>query len=449
MTTQDRSCTGSETASSNEAAEQRCGTPGRASRTAGGGNDGEAGAPPSNTAPANCIEGQNTQLLRVGIDSLYLSYHGTLSAEMAIRLDKLKELAQSKDPDRVKLAQISIGEHLFEVKDRGRFPYEFILVDRWYRIEVAGLRAERAPMAYVKIASEPLTFEGPERVEADLRSVIEALGLVDGEPSVSRADLCVDFTTDLAIGSIQEREWVTRARTFSQHSVSRKFSGWSIAVGSDLSARLYNKLLELDKSGKDYLRQIWMDLGWDGIQDIWRLEFQYRREVLRQLGVKYFRDLLQLLGGLWFYSTNDWLRLTCPDPIDKTQTRWPTNPMWQALQGADWGVEQGCHRNKTSTGRPPSERWLYVNGLSAVTSFMALHGVTDAGEGGRLYFSAAREYHDSKEYLTGVSFQEYMEQKVALKARRYGSIHNEPPDGQTHPMDAAVAKEYRRRSDGE
>ena len=431
------------------AAEPRCGTPARASRTVGGGNIDEAGAPPSNTAPANCTEGQTTSLLRVGIDSLYLSYHCTLSAEMAIRLKALKELAQSKDPDNQKLAQLSLGDHLFEVRDRGRFPSEFILVDRWYRIEVAGLNAERAPLAYVKIASEPLTFEGPERVEEDLRSVIEALGLIEGSPNVSRVDLCADFVTSLDIGRIQIREWVTRARTFSQHSVSNKFSGWSIAVGSDLSARLYNKILELEKSGKTYLLQIWSDLGWDQVQDVWRLEFQYRREVLRQLEVKSFLDLLTLLGGLWHYSTHDWLRLTCPDPVDQTQTRWATHPAWQVLQGADWGVEQGCHRQKPGTDRPPSERWLFVNGLSAVTSYMALHGITDAGEGGRHYFLAAQEFHASREYLTGLSFQAYMEQKAALKARRYGTMHNRPPEGESHPMDQAVAREYRRRSDGE
>jgi hypothetical protein len=414
-----------------------------------GGSKERTGAPSSNTAPANCIESKDTKLLRVGVDSLYLSYHGTLSAEMAIRLETLKELARSKDPENVKLAQIQIGDHLFEVRDRGSFPYEFILVDSWYRIQIAGLRAEKAPLAHVKIASEPLTFEGPERVEEDLRAVVASLGLVEGPASVSRADLCVDFITDHDISSIREREWVTRARTFSRYTVSRQFSGWSIAAGSDLSARLYNKLLELEKSKKDYFLQIWSDLGWDGIQDVWRLESQYRRDVLRQLGVTDIHDLLRLLGGLWQYFAHEWLRLTCPDPSDTTQTRWPIHPMWGVLQGADWGVEQGCQREKPGTGRPPSERWLFVNSLSGITSFMALEGITDAGEGGKAYFAAARKYHDALEYLTGLTFQEYVEQKVALKARRYGSIHNQPSDGQPHPMNAAVAREYRRRSDGE
>ena len=35
------------------------------------------GAPPSNTAPANCIDGIH-HILRTGVDSLYLSFKGDL-----------------------------------------------------------------------------------------------------------------------------------------------------------------------------------------------------------------------------------------------------------------------------------------------------------------------------------------------------------------------------------
>ena len=40
----------------------------------------ESGAPPSNTAPANYINDETgLQILRFGVDSLYLSYPGTLN----------------------------------------------------------------------------------------------------------------------------------------------------------------------------------------------------------------------------------------------------------------------------------------------------------------------------------------------------------------------------------
>jgi len=48
-----------------------------------------AGAPPSITAPANCI-----RPLRHGVDSLYVSYPGQISEAVALCLQEFKELAQ-------------------------------------------------------------------------------------------------------------------------------------------------------------------------------------------------------------------------------------------------------------------------------------------------------------------------------------------------------------------
>lgn len=88
-------------------------------RAQSGGENHSAGAPLSNTAPANCMEPDSSSLLRVGVDSLYLSYPGALSDDAAIRLKVLKELAQSREADSQKLAQYAVGDHLFEVNDRG------------------------------------------------------------------------------------------------------------------------------------------------------------------------------------------------------------------------------------------------------------------------------------------------------------------------------------------
>jgi hypothetical protein len=376
-----------------------------------------------------------------------LSYPGSIFSESAIRLETLKRLAQSKDSAANKLAQFSVGDHLFEVRDRGRFPFEFILVDRWYRLELSGKCADRVPLAHAKLASEALTFEGPGALEADLRSVVETLGTVEGDATVGRVDLCVDFVTATPVADLQERAWVTRARTFSRHTVKRRFSGLSIGLGGIMQARLYDKTLEIETSGKTYLFDLWRDFGWDSEQRIWRLEFQFRREVLRGLGVTTFPSLLARLSGLWAYATGNWLRLTVPDPADKTQSRWPLHLLWVALQGADWGVESRCLR-QTPLDRPPGDRSLFVNGLSGITSFMAREGITDPGEGIRAFFRAARDYHDRRSYLTGKSLDDYLIEKTELKARRFNSMVNDPPDGGLHPADAAVAKEYRKRSDG-
>lgn len=220
-------------------------------------------------------------------------------------------------------------------------------------------------------------------------------------------------------------------------------------MGGDISARLYNKTLELEKSGKDYLKEIWRDQGWEPGQSVWRLEFQLKRNTLRQLNICTFPELMSHLSAIWAYASSDWLRLTLPDPSDKTQSRWPLHPLWMALQQANWETELPCERRKTSTGSPPSDKSLFVNGISGLTSYMAREGITDAYEGASAYFRAAKDFHSSREHYVGLSFEEYIDEKVRLKARRYSSIHNQLPGGRIHPADAALAREYRRRSDGE
>ena len=50
--------------------------------------DAQKGAPPSNTAPSNRIEGNSdAQILQTGVNSLYLSYSGELKPDVEERLE--------------------------------------------------------------------------------------------------------------------------------------------------------------------------------------------------------------------------------------------------------------------------------------------------------------------------------------------------------------------------
>src|SRR3989338_4721521 len=113
--------------------------------------------------------------LRFGIDSLYLSYHGKLADEWNIKLDNLKTNAQSEDEAEQALAQVSIGAHIFEVRDKGmpRFPY--VLVDNCFFIKINRKLSKTLPMAHVQISSEYLAAVGVEAAEIDLRIVINTL----------------------------------------------------------------------------------------------------------------------------------------------------------------------------------------------------------------------------------------------------------------------------------
>jgi hypothetical protein len=411
--------------------------------------DSEKGTQSSNTVPSTCITYGSTTLLRASIDSLYVTYKGELSNMMQARLTNLKTVAQSRLEPIAALSQIMLGGVLFEVAGNGRHPFAFILTNPLYRLEIAKQGSKFTPMVYCKIASSVLSSVPTDRIIADLHKIVGELGSVQGATNISRVDLCVDFVTGYPLPSITNDEWVTKARTFATHVADRQFSGFSIAAGAALSARLYNKTLEMKKNPRPYLEALWRDLGWDGTSEVWRLEFQFRKEALRDLSVATYTDLMTSLRGLWQYSTEKWLRHTCPSTSDKTQSRWPLSPLWVALQKAEWEGEKHLERVNLSPARAPRDKALFVNGLSPLTSFAAREGYVDAGEAVLAYFQAAQDFHNQEAFQKGVDFENYFATKVAQKRKAYGIERNMPQGGGLHPDDRLVADQYRKQSNGD
>lgn len=420
------------------------------------------GTKSSNTVPSTSITHSATQVLRTGIDSLYLTYRGEMSQETAIRLEELKELARSERGSDISLAQFSAGYQLLEVRGNGRHPYAYVLIDGWFRLELAKEDAKFLPMAYCRIASTLLTSMGHEAALVALNDAIKEIGAPHGGPNVSRIDVCVDFTSDCPLDQLSEHEFVTKARSFSRHTAARQFSGFSFSAGSPTSARLYNKSLEMQTKNhpRPDLEEIWLKNGWDGEQNVWRLEFQVRRATLAAFNLVPYSTIKKALPELWAYCTLNWLRHTLPNSSDSTQSRWPTSALWKTLQLADWGApsERSLSRTYPDKGRSPSDNSLFVNGLSTLTSYAAREGYFQMGEVMEAYMKAARYFHDnraqkSKEIGLGmggnVDFDEYCREKIEQKRRSYNTGINKPLNDGIHPADKAVAREYRKRSNGE
>lgn len=306
------------------------------------------------------------------------------------------------------------------------------------------------PLAYVQVSSELLTAIGVEQAEDDLSYVINTLGLVNDEANISRVDLFVDFTTDTPIDNWGSDAWVTRAHKINTHHVQRQFSGWSIGLGKGpIGARLYDKTLEILKSQKDYLKPLWRDAGWEDGQKVWRLEFEFKRAVLSELGIRKIYQLLPSQDGLWRYASQTWLRLTLPNPNDDNQTRWPTHPLWQTLASLTWGNSEHPPLTRARKERLPSDESLFINGLGGITSFMAKMGITDLGEGFGEFLAHAHKYHNQRDKTQINAFIHYIADKVAQKGRKYNTLRNQPNDSSEEREKAAKAKAYRKERDGE
>lgn len=387
--------------------------------------------------------------LRWGVDSLYLSYPGTLTDQTLDRLKHLKTLAQSSEPEQQSQAQFLLGGHIFEVKDKGAPLFPYVLEDGAFRIQLAK-PSKTVPMAYVKISSTYLAHVGPEEAETALYALLSELGEIREAANVSRIDLFVDFVSHQDM-EWKRQAWVTRAASVNAYAVNEKFSGWTVGQGSDISARLYNKLLEIVKSGKDYLFDLWSQVGWQPGEPVWRLEFQIKREVLAQKGIGKLSDVVKHLNGLWSYGTTEWLRLTLPNAEDQTRSRWPVHPLWASLATIDWETDGGPLSRNFSPERVPGNAKLFSLGFSNITSFMARQGIDDLYVGQEEFMTALYQFHSDKAYALGLPFEDYVAEKLAQKRREFNTRLNNPEleaERQAEGREKA-ARAYRKAADGE
>ncbi len=402
----------------------------------------------TNRVPSNDNSKQFNPL-RFGIDSLYLSYVGRLAEDWDKKLEELKEKAQSDNPAQQAFAQVTIGSHVFEVRDKGvpRFPY--VLVDNCFFIKINRKESQTLPMAHVQISSEYLSSVGVEAAEKDLRFVINTLGLVIAPARVSRADLFLDFVCIEDLSKIEQPDWITRANLMAKYfdcRLDEPFTGWVIGIGGSLHARLYDKVTEIvSKCHKTYLFELWQANGWTLGDKVWRIEFQIDKQPLKELGVINLSDLLDKQAALWHYLTHDWLRLSIPNPDDSKRDRWPNHPLWDAIAAVYSASLDQPSLKRFRPVRLPADERLFVHGLGGFTSFMASRGIEDFGEGVGEYFVQAREFHARR----GVTLTKYVDGKVKTKGRKYNTINNQKNMViASHQLQAAM-EAYQRAKDGD
>ncbi|MFZ1546433.1 MAG: replication initiation factor [Candidatus Nitrotoga sp.] len=380
------------------------------------------GSTPTNREPYNS-NNEYFKLLRFGVDSLYLSYKGEIFPQVQERLSTLKQLAQHTEIDQQALAQYSIAGHIFEVKDKGSSVFPYVLEDGAFRISLSRA-SKRTPMAYVKLSSQYLSSVTPKEAEIHLSSILKELGKLTDSAHVSRLDLCADFVSNEDMESWDRKAWVTRGKNIAAYAVAEKFTGWTVGLGGIMACRLYNKLLETLSSGRGDLIPSWQAAGWQYDESIWRVEFQFRREVLAQHGLVRLDSVLANLNGLWSYASTEWLRLTLPNPDDQTRSRWPVHPLWAYLSSIDWETDGGALTRSFKAKLLPDDKRIFSLGASSIASYMAKYGITNYGDGlDRFLFDLYTHLQTSGGFM-GLSAEDFLIEKVRLRAREFNTLLN-------------------------
>lgn len=263
-------------------------------------------------------------ILASGVDSLVISMNiDWKDRSFFTVLDEFKEKAKQFSSDYTGNIKHFKDKEVFPftIKPHGTKGFSWILSGADFTYKIANSTTPNSrPNGMIEFRSEALWRLGTADVLNIALSIIEANGGHIVEAKLSRVDLCLDFI-------MPENRWsqsltdyaVTRATDFGTYRRNNQLTG--IRIGKDIvSARLYDKPLEIKQQSK----KVWMFDIW-GIQEvpqgkkIIRIEFQMRREVLKQLGLKAAEDLFQKIDQAWAYCTKQWLKFQDRPGLHHTQ----------------------------------------------------------------------------------------------------------------------------------
>lgn len=285
------------------------------------------------------------RILASGIDSLVLAINVEWSDQCCFkRLAGLKEVAKATDDDAADVLRWGEPPQCwhFNVRAHGVGGYEWLLISREMSLKVGnwfGLRLR--PCVMVEIRSETLWALGVEGAVNRVQEILKALGarkIVSIQPS--RVDLCTDVL-------LLEESWslmlldcfVTRAHMIAPRLLRKQLSGFSLG-SEQVMGRIYDKDLEIRTKS----RKIWMYDIW-GVKPkppgcrVIRVEFQLRREALKQLKCGSWSECLTALNSVWAYCTKKWLRVVKDSQLHHTQQE--TLSWWTIVSGSFMGIQTG------------------------------------------------------------------------------------------------------------
>jgi hypothetical protein len=264
--------------------------------------------------------------------------------ELAQQLDVLKEASQDAEEDLVTDFTYA-GERLFIKPHGAGKQWRWILRCPSLHLDV-GLGKHTQIVAKARL---PAAYLWATEMGDALTQVYAFLtGLLGSEPflQVSEAHLCVDVAGwELAVGDAAA--FVTRGHrrglrlededetppALQINLNGRRCGTLDFSKGAAHSCCIYDKTKEITVSRKDWMHEVWRSNSWDGESRVTRVEFRYKRECLREMGVEEAYAFLDQIPPLWAYSTKQWLRHTIPT-TDRNKARWPTSPLWEQVQQA-------------------------------------------------------------------------------------------------------------------
>ncbi len=295
--------------------------------------------------PANVkhVPIEDSKVLCSGIDTLYLAINVKwINDQLFQYLEQYKNIAIDEEREATVELKAKNDSCLFNIQPYGTQGYQWFLLGHDYALKIGNwMKPKSRPSILAEIRSEALWSEGPRKAVRRLLHLLKGSRAEIESVKPSRVDLCLDMIFPEELWKMELIDYrVTRANYAAPHFFNSTLTGISIGKGN-LSARLYDKVLEINqKSKKTWMHEIWgMNLPPDGFKII-RVEFQIRREAIKELGLDTAADLLHYSSNLWAYCTEKWLKFQNNPGKHPNQRK--TFDWWKIVQKGYSNEQKAC-----------------------------------------------------------------------------------------------------------
>lgn len=272
---------------------------------------------------------------------------------------------------------IDIGNQTFEVFPNGQAGYAYILHNKLFEMRLAKFRnsqEENYPV-FVHLKSELLWSMGPEYAWAWIITWIsENIGAVKSD-KLNRIDLCC-HTDDYDFKLTDAERFKGRHRAQTIHLSNRDFTGLDFGSrkSGTIFARIYNKTKEVkDKRNKLWFFDVWIENGLNP-DNVWNVEFELKRDVLKQMKVEDCYTAFENLKTIWTYLTCKWLVMT-DDSSDRPERCNPTRE-WASIHQA-FVDYKGAKMITRERQKSRESDCIVPSGMGYLTTYAALNGLTD------------------------------------------------------------------------
>ncbi len=239
------------------------------------------------------------KLLACGLDTIECAYYLQAGADCKLDFAALRAqretMRQSKHPE---FGVLELGGMEFMLSPNGtKSGYPFLISNQDCTIQFGEFND---PSFFVKYSSFALWNKGAKFLHKRFEQWAESLGFISKRPEgLSRCDFAFDF--HLEDIDFDEDSFVTVADKDSQHRKNGKVQTFTFGR-DEVVLRVYNKSDEIEEASGKY----WLHLQWQGeTENVWRVEWQLRKETLKRFGLRTYEDLFEGYGDLLRYLISE------------------------------------------------------------------------------------------------------------------------------------------------